>query len=364
VLKRIYADYAATTPLCDPARKTIMALFDTYANPSAGYQGAFLARNIIDRARAQVAAAIHADPEEIFFTSGGSESNAMALQIGWGIQTSPIEHASILKNPHVQTGSIQVDHAGTIQPFTAAYASVMLANNEVGTIQPIRELSDNGQEFEGPTAFLHVDAVQAVGHIPVDVKALRVDMLSMSGHKFGAPKGVGALYINRKRINTDFLHPLIPGGGQEDGMRSGTENILGIAAMGAAAEWAALHLQEHSEHDRSLRDRLIEGITAIRGVELTGHPTNRTPGIASFVIKDVEGQALVAALDADGIAVSAGSACAAGHPEPSHVLLAMGYDPELALCALRISIGWDTAKADVEAIIKAVRQRVRELRGR
>lgn len=362
--RRIYADYAATTPLCGPARKTMLALLDTYGNPSAGHWEGSQARKAIDRAREQVAAAINADPEDIFFTSGGSESNALALNIGCGIQISPIEHPSVLKNPHTKTGCIQVDHRATIQPFTATFVSVMLVNNEVGTIQPIQVLAAGDQDHEGATRFLHVDAVQAVGHIPVDVKSMNVDMLSMSGHKFGAPKGVGALYIDRRRINTAFWHPLIPGGGQESSLRSGTENVLGIAAMGDAIEWAALHLEEHAYHDRILRDKLIEGIAAIRGVELTGHPTERAPGIASFVIKDVEGQALVAALDEDGIAVSAGSACAAGHLEPSHVLLAMGYDPELALGALRISIGWDTTEADVETIIKAVRQRVRESKGR
>lgn len=360
--RRIYADYAAAAPLCGRAKQTITALFELYGNPSAGHREGFQARELVERARGQIAAAINAAPEEIFFTSGGSESNALALQVGWGIQASPIEHASILNNKHTKTGIIQVDRKGTIQPFTAAYASIMLVNNEVGTIQPVGALAAGGQEQEGVLRFLHVDAVQAVGHIPVDVKALGADMLSMSGHKFGAPKGVGALYVNRKRVNTKFLQSLIPGGNQESGLRAGTENVMGIAAMGAAIEWAAENMEVHAAHIKPLRDKLIDGIAAIRGAELTGHPFHRAPGIASFVIKGVEGQALAAALDEDGIAVSAGSACHSGSLRPSHVLLAMGYEPELALGALRVSIGWETSEDDVNAIIRSVRQRVGELR--
>lgn len=363
-MKRIYADYAATTPLCEAAREKIISMLDTFGNPSSVHEFGAEARDAIDKAREQVAAAINAEPEEIFFTSGGSEANATVLRQGWKFPVSPIEHPSILNNRAAETGAIQVDHHGTIQPFTSDCACIMLVNNEVGTIQPIKELGCGDEENEGVTRWLHVDAVQAVGHIPVDVKDMRVETLSMSGHKFGAPKGVGALYINRRRINWDFFKPLIPGGGQEGGIRSGTENVLGIAAMGAAIEWATENMEEHRYHVQPLRDKLIDGIAAVRGVELTGHPTNRAPGIASFVVKDVEGTALVAALAGDGIAVSAGSACHAGKLEPSHVLLAMGYEPELAMGALRISIGWNTTDSDVEEIIRCVRLRIRELRGR
>lgn len=361
--QRIYADYAATTPLCQPAREKIISMLDTFGNPSSVHEFGAEARDAVDRAREQVARAINAGPEEIFFTSGGSEANATVLRQGWKFPVSPIEHPSILKNRAAQTGVIQVDHHGTVQPFTAPCACVMLVNNEVGTIQPIKELTQEGEQGDGVTRWLHVDAVQAVGHITVDVKELGVETLSLSGHKFGGPKSVGALYIN-KRINRSFFKSLIPGGGQEGGIRSGTENVLGIAAMGEAITWAAEHLEEHAEHDRKLRDKLIDGITAVRGVELTGHPKNRAPGIASFVVKGVEGPALVAALAEDGIAVSAGSACHAGKLESSHVLLAMGYEPELAMGALRISIGWNTTESDVEEIIRCVRLRIRELRGR
>lgn len=239
----------------------------------------------------------------------------------------------------------------------------MLVNNEVGTIQPIRELAEGDGAHEGVTRLLHVDAVQAIGHIPVDVNALGADILSMSGHKFGAPKGIGALYIS-KRLSRDFITPLIAGGGQEQGIRSGTENVPGIAAMGAAIQWAAEHLEEHTEHDRRLRDRLLDGISAIRGAEVTGSLSSRAPGIASFVFRGVEGGALAGALDQDGIAVSSGSACSAGRLRPSHVLLAMGYAPELAAGSLRISIGWQTTQDEVDEIIRAVCCRVRELRGR
>lgn len=362
--QRIYADYAATTPLCQPAREKIISMLDTFGNPSSVHEFGAEARDAIDKAREQVAAAINADPEEIFFTSGGSEANATVLRQGWKFPVSPIEHPSILKNRAAETGAIQVDHHGTVQPFTAPCACIMLVNNEVGTIQPIKELGCGDEENEGVARWLHVDAVQAVGHIPVDVKNMRVETLSISGHKFGAPKGVGALYINRRRINRDFFKPLIPGGGQENGIRSGTENVLGIAALGTAIEWATQNMEEHRYHVQPLRDKLIDGIAAIRGAELTGHPTNRAPGIASFIFSGIEGHALVGALNEDGIAASAGSACAAGHLTPSHVLLAMGYTEEQAMGALRLSIGWDTTEADVDYIIQAVRRRVRELRGR
>lgn len=363
IMKRIYADYAATAPLCGPAKEKAVSVLREFGNPSSVHQEGRTARKIIEAARQQIAQAIGAEPEEIFFTSGGSEANSLALLQGAEFQVSPIEHTSILRHRRAKTGTVTVDRCGTVQPFTATCASVMLVNNEVGTIQPIRELAEGDGAHEGVTRLLHVDAVQAIGHIPVDVNALGADMLSMSGHKFGAPKGIGALYIS-KRLSRDFITPLIAGGGQEQGIRSGTENVPGIAAMGAAIQWAAEHLEEHAEHDRRLRDRLLDGISAIRGAEVTGSLSSRAPGIASFVFQGVEGGALTGALDRDGIAVSSGSACSAGRLRPSHVLLAMGYAPKLAAGSLRISIGWQTTQDEVDEIIRAVCCRVRELRGR
>ena len=362
-MKRIYADYAAAAPLCDSAKEKAISVLAEFGNPSSVHQEGRSARKIIETARQQVAEAIGAGPDEIFFTSGGSEANSLAILQGTGFQVSPIEHSSVLRHRCAKSGMITVDHHGVVQPFTASCASVMLVNNEVGTIQPIRELTEGVGIHEGVTRLLHVDAVQAVGHIPVDVKALGADMLTMSGHKFGAPRGIGALYIS-KRLSRNFITPLLAGGGQERGIRSGTENVPGIAAMGAAIQWASEYLEEHAEHDSRLRDRLIDGICAIRGAELTGSPISRAPGIASFVFRGIEGSALVGALDEDGIAVSSGSACSVGRLKPSHVLLAMGYEPELAMGSLRISIGWKTTEEEVDSIIKAVRQRVRELRGR
>ena len=360
-MNRIYADYAATSPLCPAARDLMVSLLGIAGNPSSPHLEGQLARDIIEKARIQVAEAIHAEPEEIFFMSGGSEANAAVLGQWTEIQASPIEHSSVLANPRAKTGRITVDHHGIVQPFTAPCACVMLVNNEVGTIQPIEDLAAGDGHNEGVTRWLHVDAVQAVGHIPVDVQALGADTLALSGHKFGAPQGVGVLYIS-KRINRNFFRPLIPGGGQERGVRSGTENGLGIAAMGAAIQWASQHMEEHRCHIQPLRDKLIDGLTAIRGAELTGHCTRRAPGIASFVFSGIEGAALVGALNEDGIAASAGSACSAGKLRPSHVLLAMGYTPEQAIGALRLSIGWNTTEAEVDAVIRAVRRRVRELR--
>lgn len=360
---KIYADYAATTPLCQLAREKLISMLNTFGNPSSVHEFGTHARDALDQAREQVAAAINAQPEEIVFTSGGTESNNLALRQLIAGQVSPIEHPSVLYNPFIHSDLIRVDKEGKIQPFTAACASIMLVNNEVGTVEPVKELAAGDEAHKGVSHVLHVDAVQAVGHIPVDVEDLGCDMLSLSGHKFGGPKGVGALYIS-KRANRKMVQPMLWGGGQEAGMRSGTENVPGIAAMAEAIGWAVSHLEEHAEHDRKLRDKLIDGIAAVRGVELTGHPTDRTPGIASFVVKGVEGTALVGALSQDGIAASPGSACHAGKLEPSHVLLAMGYEPELAMGALRISIGWGTTENDVEEIIRAARVRIRELRGR
>lgn len=353
--KRIYADYAATAPLCSAAKRKIISLLDLFGNPSSAHQEGRTAQMIIEKARRQIAKAIRAEPEEIFFTSGGSEANSLAMS--WEkTRVSPIEHASVIQNPCAQTGTITVDHHGTIQPFTAQRVALMLVNNEVGTVQPIRQLMADNKTHDvrnDVTSWLHVDAVQAVGHIPVDVKALGADTLSLSGHKFGAPKGVGALYI-AKQAQHDHMLPLIWGGGQERGIRSGTENVLGIASMGEAIAWAVENMDEYQYHSQRLRDKLIDGIAAIRGAELTGHPTNRAPGIASFVFNDVEGHALAAALDEDGIAVSAGPACHSGSLKPSHVLLAMGYAPKRALGALRISIGWGTSENDVDKRIVAV----------
>jgi len=258
-----------------------------------------------------VAACIGASPKEITFTSGGSEADNQAIRSAAllgarrgkrHIISTAFEHHAVLhtlkrlEDEGFEVELLPVGPLGTVTAHQVAEAiredtalvSVMLVNNEVGTIQPVRELTSGGRVHEGVTRLLHVDAVQAVGHIPVDVKALGADMLSISGHKFGGPKGVGALYISR-RLNRNFVAPLIYGGGQERGVRSGTENVLGIAAMGEAVQWAAEHLEEHRYSIQPLRDKLIDGITAIRGVEATGSLTNRVPGIASFVIGGIEG---------------------------------------------------------------------------
>ncbi len=355
--KRIYADYAATSPLCEPAMERIRSLLDTYGNPSEGHWAGRAARAAVEEAREKVAVAIHASPGEIFFTAGGTEANNWVLSWCVAMEISPIEHPSIRNHPRTMTGKMGVSHEGIIRAADTAVASAMLVNNEVGTIQPVQELQEHVE------LLFHTDAVQAVGHIPVDVKALGVDTLSMSGHKFGAPKGIGALYVSQ-RVNRDFIRPLLYGGGQEGGKRSGTENTIGIAAMGDSIQWSVEHLEEHTAHIVPLRDKLIDGILSIPGTTLTGHPTQRAPGIASFIFEDVEGTALVGLLDRDGIAVSAGSACSAGRLTPSRTLLAMGYSEREAMGALRVSLGWQNTEMEVEAIIKAVRQRVRELRGR
>ena len=358
-MRKVYSDYAATTPLCLAARMAIMEAFDTYGNPSSLHQKGVAARNLVEEARAKVAKAINAEPDEIYFTSGATEANNWALYFGMA-WASEIEHDSLISKCF--PGLIS-DGLGVIKDIvkssiipTPHTISVGMVNNEVGTVQDVKywgEFAHNRNEL------LHTDATQAVGHIPVDVNELGVDLLSMSAHKFGGPKGVGALFVRR---GVDIL-PMLHGGHQEAGKRAGTENIIGIAGMGAAIEWATNSLDKSVPHLTKLRDQLIDGILDIPGAELTGHPTQRSPSIASFVFRGIDGQPLVLALDERGVCASSGSACSEGMVGISHVLKAMGYTEKTGRGSLRLSIGWDTTDADVRHIIRAVKESVEELRG-
>lgn len=357
--KKIYADHAATTPLCLMARRAMLNTFDIYGNPASIHQDGLAARKIVEEARTKVAKAISAEPDEIYFTSGATEANSWVTSIFQCITTN-IEHDSMKRSKsrlclHVGTDGI-VNPGSEYQSRLVSCYSVGMINNEVGTMQNLAAWSKYSHT---KGCLFHTDATQAVGHIPVSVKKLDVDLLSMSAHKFGGPKGVGVLFVRR---GVDIL-PMLSGGHQEAGKRAGTENVIGIVGMGAAIEWAANNLDKSVPYLTRLRDILIDGILNISGAELTGHPTQRSPSIASFVFGGIDGQALVLALDERGVCASSGSACSEGEVGISHVLKAMGYTEETGRGSLRLSIGWDTTEADVRYIIRAVKESVEELRG-
>ena len=369
----IYADHAATTAVTDTALAAMLPHFTRdYGNPSSLYRFAQEGKTHLEEARAQVAACLNAKPEEIYFTSGGTEADNWALrgvaelmalkgQKTGHIITSAIEHHAILHTAQYlekqgyEVTYLPVDREGLVDPAAVEQAirpdtiliSVMAANNEIGTIQPIAEI---GAIARAHKVLFHTDAVQAVGHIPVDVEGWNVDLLSLSGHKFGGPKGIGALYM-RKPLR---LPALIQGGGQEKGRRSGTENVPGAVGMAAALKEAVDHLPEESARLTALRDKLIAGLSKLPYTSLTGHPSKRLPGTASFVFEGVEGEALLLHLDAKGICASSGSACSSASLDPSHVLLSIGLPHAIAHGSLRLSLGADNTQEDVDYILKEV----------
>ena len=369
----IYADHAATTAVTDTALAAMLPHFTRdYGNPSSLYRFAQEGKTHLEEARAQVAACLNAKPEEIYFTSGGTEADNWALRgvaelmalkgkKTGHIITSAIEHHAILHTAQYlekqgyEVTYLPVDRDGLVDPANLEAAirpdtiliSVMAANNEIGTIQPIAEI---GAIARAHKVLFHTDAVQAVGHIPVDVEAWNVDLLSLSGHKFGGPKGIGALYM-KKPLR---LPALIQGGGQEKGRRSGTENVPGAVGMAAALKEAVDRLPEESARLAALRDKLIDGLSKLPYTSLTGHPVKRLPGTASFVFEGVEGEALLLHLDAKGICASSGSACSSASLDPSHVLLSIGLPHAIAHGSLRISLGADNTQEDVDYMRKEV----------
>lgn len=369
----IYADHAATTAVTDTALAAMLPHFTRdYGNPSSLYRFAQEGKTHLEEARTQVAACLNAKPEEIYFTSGGTEADNWALRgvaelmalkgkKTGHIITSAIEHHAILHTAQYlekrgyEVTYLPVDRDGLVDPAAVEGAirpdtiliSIMAANNEIGTIQPIAEI---GAIARAHKVLFHTDAVQAVGHIPVDVEAWNVDLLSLSGHKFGGPKGIGALYM-RKPLR---LPALIQGGGQEKGRRSGTENVPGAAGMAAALKEAVDRLPEESARLAALRDKLIDGLSKLPYTSLTGHPVKRLPGTASFVFEGVEGEALLLHLDAKGICASSGSACSSASLDPSHVLLSIGLPHAIAHGSLRISLGADNTQEDVDYMLKEV----------
>ena len=378
-MKKIYLDYAATTP-CDP--EVIKAMqpyfFDKFGNPSSIHSFGQEAKKAIEDARERVAAFLGAKPEEIIFTSGGTESNNFAIEgvafalekKGNHIITSAIEHHAIiepckfLEKRGVRVTFVGVNKDGLVDPNEIKKAitdktiliSVMHANNEIGTIQPIKEIGRIAKERE---IYFHTDAVQTVGHIPVNVDVLNVDLLSLSAHKFYGPKGVGALYIRKGTRIERFLH----GGDQERNKRASTHNTPGIVGLGKAIELCQDKMKEESRFQIELRDKLIKGVQdKIPHVYLNGHSTQRLPNNANISIEYIEGESLVLNLDLEGIACSTGSACTSSSLEPSHVLLAIGRSPEIAHGSLRFSLGRFTQESDIDYVLKALPQITQKLR--
>ncbi len=376
----VYADNAATTPVHPTAVEAILTcLNEEYGNPSSLHTVGQRAKERLDQARETVARCLGAEPREIYFTGGGSEADNQALLTGAVLGakkgkkhliTTAFEHHAVLhsmkrlEKQGFTVTYLDVHADGVVRPEDVATAltddtalvSIMLVNNEIGTIQPVAEIARLCHE---KGVLVHTDAVQAVGHIPVDVKALGVDMLSLSGHKFHAPKGVGALYC-RKGIRPEIL---IEGGAQEFGRRGGTENLPGIVAMAAALQEATENLPREMEQVTALREKLIDGLAQIPHSRLNGHRTLRCPGTVNFCFEGIEGESLLLWLDAKGVAASSGSACTSGSLDPSHVLLALGLPHEIAHGSLRLSLTADNTAAEVDHILEVVPQVVEYLRG-
>ena len=376
---RVYMDNAATTRVIEPVFEAMKPyLCDIYGNPSSVHGFGREALTALDRARGQVAAALGAQSSEIYFTGCGTESDNWAIRgaaharksRGNHIITAQIEHHAVLhtcqqlEKEGFEVTYLPVDEFGLVHPEELEKAlrpettivSIMYANNEIGTIEPIAELC---RIAKAHGALFHTDAVQAVGHVPIDVKALDVDMLSLSGHKLHAPKGVGALYI-RKGLH---IQRFMEGGAQERNQRAGTENVASIVAMGAAIELAVRHLNENVEKIAAMRDRLTKRILEeIPYTRLNGHPEKRLPGNVNICFRFIEGEALLLSLDLMGIAGSSGSACTSGSLDPSHVLLAIGLPHEIAHGSLRLSLSEENTMEEVDYVVEALKKIVERLR--
>ncbi|MDD4508696.1 MAG: cysteine desulfurase NifS [Eubacteriaceae bacterium] len=378
-MKRIYLDNAATTPVDERVLKEMLPYFcEKFGNPSAVYTEAHEAKFAIEAARLQVAKAINADPKDVYFTSGGSESDNWALKgvafknraKGNHIITTAIEHHAILHTceflekegfditylPVDDQGLISLDDLKAAIRDDTILVSVMFANNEIGTIEPIEAIANVVKE---KGIIFHSDAVQALGNIPIDVKKLNVDMMSFSSHKIYGPKGVGALYI-RKGVP---IEPLIHGGAQERRRRASTENVAGIVGFGKAAEIASEELEDNMAHLKALRDALIKGVLGkIPQVRLNGHPVKRLPGNANFCFDYIEGESILLSLDLIGVAGSSGSACTSGSLDPSHVLLAIGLPAGVAHGSLRLTIGRHTTMDEIHYVVDNLVEIIERLR--
>ena len=373
----IYLDNAASTQIHEEVLDSMLPyLKEQYGNPSSIHRYGRLARKAIDKARKQIASLINADPSEILITSGGTESNNTALR-GISLKfpssqiiTSSIEHDAILEpckklsQEGFQVDYLPVDQFGMIDPSElknrisekTSLVSIMFGNNEVGTIQPITKIAKICNELNTP---FHSDAVQIVGKMPIDVKELGVDLLSISSHKLYGPKGIGALFIK----NGLDIDPVILGGGQENGLRSGTENVANIVGFGKACEIAKTHLDENITHMQQLRDSLVENmLKEIPEVTLNGHPTSRLPNNAHFTFLGVNGEDLIIKLDENGIAASTGSACSVHTQKASHVLQAMNFSHEQITGSLRLTVGIFNTQKEIEQTVNVLKNVVKELR--
>ena len=378
-MRRIYLDYAATTPVDPEVVKAMSSFFtDTFGNPSATYSYGQEAKEAIEEARVKVSELIGAEVDEIVFTSGGTESDNFALvgvayanqARGNHIITTPVEHHAVtetckyLEERGFRITYVPVDEHGLVDPSDVKKAttddtiliSVMHANNEMGTIEPIAEIGRIAKERE---IYFHADAVQTVGHLPVDVDELGVDLLSLSAHKLYGPKGIGALYIRRGIEIAAFMH----GGEQERRLRAGTENVPGIVGLGQAIEIARQEMQSEAKRLTPLRDKLIMGILEeIDHTRLNGHPSIRLPSNVNISFGSLEGESIVLNLDLEGICASTGSACSSASLEPSHVLLAMGLSPEQVYGSVRFSLGKWTSEEMIERVLEVLPKVVQKLR--
>jgi cysteine desulfurase len=375
----VYLDHAATTPTHpEVVAAMVPYLHHHYGNPSSVYRIARESREEVEASRAKVARSLGAEPEEIYFTSGGTESDNWAIKgavlanrkKGNHIITSAIEHHAVLhtceylERQGFLVTYLPVDRFGRIDPAAVRDAitdqttliSIMLANNEIGTIEPVAEI---GKIARDRGVLFHTDAVQGIGHIPIDVHAMQVDLLSLSAHKFYGPKGVGALYLrNGVRID-NLLH----GGAQERKRRAGTENLAGIVGLGTAIERVTADIAGSSQRLRHLRDRLFQGIQEkIPNVRINGHPEQRLPNNVNVGIEFVEGEAMLLHLDRLGICASTGSACTSGSLEPSHVLMAIGVPPDIAHGSLRFTLGEQNTEEEVEYVLDVLPDVVERLR--
>lgn len=376
----IYADHAATTKMSETAKLAMLsAIEENWYNPSSLYTPGQQASGVLMDARVRISRCLGCLPKEIYFTSGGSEADNQAIlsaaaigkrQGKMHIISTAFEHHAVLhtlkklEKEGFEITLLDVGEKGIVSPVQVAEAirpdtilvTVMYANNEIGTIQPIREI---GAVCRQNGVLFHTDAVQAAGHLHINVEEDQVDMLSLSAHKFNGPKGIGVLYAK----TGVFLTNLIEGGGQERGKRAGTENLPAIVGMAAALEEACSLQKERSIYVTKLREQLINGLKKIPGALLNGDATNRLPGNVNFCFPDTEAEGLLLLLDNKGICASSGSACTSGFLDPSHVLLAIGRDKETARGSLRLTLDYENTKEEVEMIIKSVAETVKILRG-
>jgi cysteine desulfurase len=368
---RVYLDWNATTPLRPEARAAMAAAWDLSGNPSSVHAEGRASRRLVEDARVVIAEALGASARNVVFTSGGTEANSLALTPGLRrnsglpinrLVVTAIEHASVLTGGRFQRDAIEtlrVDKSGVVDlnhlrqilaDGPPALVSVMSANNETGALQPVAEVAAIVHDAGG---LLHVDAVQSLGRIPFNLKEMKADLISISAHKIGGPKGIGALVLAEGLTG---LEASIRGGGQEQGRRAGTENVSGIAGFGAAVQAASASRDGDMGRVKNLRERLETGLRQTRGVIVFSENAPRLPNTTLFTVPGLKAETAVIGFDLEGIAVSSGSACSSGKVQPSHVLEAMGFGPELAGGAVRLSLGWSTTEADIDCCLEAWRK--------